>query len=232
MATAAVITIVIVITVVVMIMVMVRIVVAVVIMTMITAAIVVAIVTVAVVSTRLVSVTIVAAMVVVAVVIDAITPLGIQARPQRALRARQVPERTCPEIVRYSRRRDQMGGKYAADHPTYDSNIAPDSHATAHHSSTTHVSFSTLDTVSTRDGFIDGGMLRRQLDTAAVERSRVDFPEDGSTSVHQDKPGIRVSKSDRARRFLTWDGFFPARFPFEVEMKVAASLSWRHFHSK
>jgi len=60
------------------------------------------------------------------------------------------------EVVSESRHRQQMDGQYAAHYATHHSDIALDRRTVAHHSSV-HVSFSTFDTVSTRDGFIDGG---------------------------------------------------------------------------
>jgi len=60
------------------------------------------------------------------------------------------------EVVSESRHRQQMDGQYAAHYATYHSDIALDRRTVAHHSSV-HVSFSAFDTVSTRDGFIDGG---------------------------------------------------------------------------
>ena len=60
------------------------------------------------------------------------------------------------EVVSESRHRQQMDGQYAAHYATHHSDIALDRRTVAHHSSV-HVSFSAFDTVSTRDGFIDGG---------------------------------------------------------------------------
>ena len=60
------------------------------------------------------------------------------------------------EVVSESRHRQQLDGQYAAHYATHHSDIALDRHTVAHHSSV-HVSFSAFDTVSTRDGFIDGG---------------------------------------------------------------------------
>jgi hypothetical protein len=111
-------------------------------------------------------------------------------------------ERSGSKVMPESRHRQQMEGKYATHHPTHHSGIALDSHAVRHHSSV-HVSFSAFDTVGTRDGFIDGGMLLRRIYTAAVERSRVNFPEDTGTSARKDKSLIPSGNLDNECRFLT-----------------------------
>jgi len=108
------------------------------------------------------------------------------------------------EVVPEGRHRQQMDGQYAAHYATHHPDIALDRHTVAHHSSV-HVSFSAFDTVGTRDGFIDGGMLRRQLYTAAVERSRVNFPEYADTSPLNDKPLPSHGNLDHECRLLTQD---------------------------
>jgi len=93
-----------------------------------------------------ITVVVVARMIVVimAIVVALVVTTVVMARPGGS------------EVVSESRHRQQMDGQYAAHYATHHSDIALDRRTVAHHSSV-HVSFSAFDTVSTRDGFIDGG---------------------------------------------------------------------------
>jgi hypothetical protein len=193
-----------VVSVVVVVMVVIRVMVVIVIMTVIAIVIMIAATAIAAVFTAMVIVMVPPVMIEAAVVIRVDPVLGIQTCQEQTLRVPKTADgRNCC-VVRDSGHRHQMDGKHATNHAADDPHAALDS-CLAARASLNHVSFSALDTVCTRDGLIDGGMLRSGLHTAAVERSRVNFPEDSGASVHQDKHETRVAMLDRWRRFLTRD---------------------------